>query len=187
MKRIFLLCLCCLLWAAPALGSQLPLVEAKGSKQFTNYDYRADYLCDVWVFDLDAPVGDWLLACLEAGFTLQKGMEESYTVYRVRDDGGLEALVFPNYSGAVMLMVPQGMTYGPPPATPEPRPKEPAYHWETITVDVDCPACVNGVCDLCKGTGVFRLYGTATDCSKECGTCKGIGTYPSSRTIKVYD
>ncbi|MBQ8536581.1 MAG: hypothetical protein IJ461_04165 [Clostridia bacterium] len=187
MKKTLILVLCFALAAAPALALTLPEIKG-GTKQFQDYDYTADYLCDVWVYPGGTPHEGWLLACLEAGFALQKAQVEGYEVYRVTDDAGRYALLFPQYSGAVMLMVQKGMIYGPEAPLPTADPPDPPNgHWETVSVEVDCPACVNGVCDLCQGTGVFRLYGTVSDCERKCQTCGGLGTYASTQRVFVYD
>ena len=117
---------------------------------------------------------------------------EGYDVYRAADREGQYALLFPNYSGAAMLMVQKGILYAPDAPTPTPAPTPqptatPRGHWESVTVEVDCPACVSGVCPHCHGTGVFRLYGVATTCEKKCAQCDGFGTYTTSRMIFVYD
>lgn len=186
-KRL-LVTLCLILWALPALAGELPEFHPQGTQQFADYGYTADYTCDVWVYPAGTPHEGWLLACLEAGFTLQKTQVEGYSVYKVMEDGGRYAMLFPEYSGTVMLMIQKGMTYGPQAPTPAPKPDSPSGgHWESVLVEVDCPACVGGVCDLCKGTGTFRLYGTASDCPRQCQTCDGEGSYTTSQMVFVYD
>jgi len=191
MRKIVLFAAVLALMAAPALAQPLPEVSPSGEKQLTDYAYTSDYLCDVWVFHKDTAVEPWLLECIEAGFRVRKTSVEGYTVYQAEDDQQQYAMLFPSYSGAMMLMVPKGMAYAFEKTTPAPQPPaapEPVnYHWESVLVENDCPACVGGVCDLCKGTGVYRLYGTASECSPICTVCDGEGTYTTTKTVKVYD
>jgi len=49
---------------------------------------------------------------------------------------------------------------------------------EYRTVDRPCPVCHgSGSCNLCSGTGVYRIYGESVDCDPVCSFCDGIGTY----------
>lgn len=188
MKRIWIIAAALCLLMAPALAQPLPEVSPRGEKQQTDYAYTADYVCDVWVFPKETAVAPWLLECIEAGFKMEKTRLEGYWVYRAEKDGRY-AMLFPEYSGAVMLMVPRGMDYAFPKATPTPEVRVDTgdWHWETVAVEMDCPACVGGVCDLCDGTGAYRRYGVSVDCPTRCQTCDGVGTYTGTQTVKVYD
>ena len=120
MKKVWLLTLCLLLWALPARAQVLPLFADGGTKQFADYAYTPDYTCDVWVYAPGAPADTWLLQCIEAGYTVEKTQVEGYDVYRAADRKGQYALLFPNYSGAAMLMVQKGILYTPDAPTPHP-------------------------------------------------------------------
>lgn len=54
---------------------------------------------------------------------------------------------------------------------------------KTRTVTRTCYVCHgSGLCNLCKGTGTYRLYGTATPCDTVCSFCKGAKTYEALET-----
>lgn len=187
--------ICCLLLLvlglAPAYAAGLPDVGLhlgiEGQCQMEDYAFADDYHCNVWVYarpaQADASLAAWLLQALEQGYTLRKTTVEGQLAYQVAEDGGLYALLFPEFQGAVMLLVQQGMAYGPTPtATPAPEPTrapsaQGSGQWEWVTVEKDCPSCVGGVCSICHGTGTYRLYGEAVSCSKTCTACDGKGTY----------
>lgn len=172
--------------ALPDISIQL---GTKGERQFSDYDFSRDYRCDVWVYPQTSKakdaVGIWLLACIDAGFSVCKTEVEGYAAYEVTDVGSnLRAVLLPEYAGAVMLLTQSGMNYPPAMPTPTPPPSDNGgsvqYHW--VEIEQDCPACINGVCPLCHGTGQYHLYGETIPCSPYCETCGGRGTY----TVQSY-
>ena len=164
-------------------------------QKMTDYVYAPDYVCDVWVYPrdsrTDSRMADWIMAALQSGYTISCITVEDQTAYRLVDQSGLYALMFPKYQGAVMLMVQQGMDYAPAMATPTPKPTpQPTTppvipqtsgsnngEWIWVEVEKDCPSCHGGRCSICNGTGVYRLYGEEVWCSRYCSSCDGRGTY----------
>lgn len=193
---LVLLPACC--FAAP-LPDLAPFLNAEGRQQLADYAYSDEYLCNVWVFPrnsyTEAGCGYWMLDCLESGFALHKTSVEGYDAYVAADSAGRSAMLLPDYGGVVMLMVETTLPYAPalPTEAPAPTAAPPADagasggHWETVSVEVDCPSCTNGVCKLCHGSGTYRLYGEAVACDKECSACDGAGSYTSTRTVWVND
>lgn len=186
---------CCLAQVLPDLQYSL---KVSGDRQFTDYAYSDDYICDVWVYarngQSDAAIGEWLLECIEDGFAIQKQTVDGFSAYRAQDEQGLYALLFPDYDGAVMLMVQQNLRYAP----DEPAPTSPPAqqggtdaptggHWENVLVEQDCPSCAGGSCSICNGTGVYRLYGESVFCPRECSSCDGLGFYITTQMIYVFD
>ena len=98
--------------------------------------------------------------------------------------------LFYDYQGFMLLLTPVRFGFAPwspapmssptPIATPlptaEPAPTVSSGEWRWVTVEVDCPNCVNGVCPICRGMGYITLYGQRVDCDKACPSCKGKGT-----------
>lgn len=208
MKKRWMIGLLCLIglfgscsMAEAALPDLQPFLNVQSQQQMTDYAYSSEYVCNVWFFPrnsyTEAGCGYWLLDCLEEGFTLSKTQVEGYGAYIVKAPSGPYAMLLPDYGGTAMLMVETTLPYAPalPTATPAPRPVvTPAPqtggsggHWESVTVEKDCPSCTNGSCSICHGTGVYRLYGQAVDCDRDCASCDGKGTYESTQLVWVYD
>lgn len=144
--------------------------------------------------------------CGDAGYTVEKGTQLHQPAWKV-ESCGRHAWLIPEYKGSLLVVVDRNIPFAPVP-TPEPTatPRPTAVpsvttapqtggafggsssgHWESVSVQQDCFACVNGVCKLCKGTGVYRLYGTETPCSTYCQTCDGLGWWTTTTQVWVYD
>lgn len=144
--------------------------------------------------------------CEEAGYTVEKGTQLYQPAWKV-ENCGKHAWLIPEYKGSLLVVVDRNIPFAPVP-TPEPTatsrptavPSAPnvsqtgggfggsaSGHWESVSVQQDCFACINGVCKLCNGSGVYRLYGTETSCSTYCQTCDGLGWWPTTTQVWVYD
>lgn len=204
MKRIFLI-LICLLLCATASAQVLPdagaVLNVSPQQQMADYEYSPDYVCNVWVYPRDARtdnrMADWIMDALHSGYTVSCTTVEGQTAYRLEDASGRYALMFPQYQGAVMLMVQQGMDYAPAMATPTPKPtvkpadnpiitSSPSGEWEWVEVEKDCPSCTNGRCSVCKGTGTYSLYGQSVSCDRDCSSCDGEGTITQKEYRQVF-
>lgn len=181
---------------AQALPDAGIYLGVNGQQQMTDYVFSEDYICDVWVYPrdsrTDSRMTDWLINALHSGYIVSCVAVEGQTAYRLEDENGLYALMFPQYQGAVMLMIQQGMAYAPLLPTPSPRPTiMPAAQptsvpivpnanngeWKWVEVEKDCPFCYGGKCNVCNGSGIYRLYGEAISCDTHCSSCDGRGTY----------
>lgn len=108
---------------APSAG-YLPdpadILGAKGETYATNYAYTSDYVCTVYLYGLPKDVDGFLRQYNEKaaslGFAVTESQEEGNAAYRYSYGAGY-ALLFPSYSGRMMLMVPNGMNFG----TPKPE------------------------------------------------------------------
>ena len=58
-------------------------------------------------------------------------------------------------------------------------------HWEWQKVKVDCPSCVGGICPLCNGSGVYRMYGQSIPCERRCSVCDGLGYFYQDEYVYV--
>lgn len=125
--------------------------------------------------------------------------------------GARSAYLVPDYRGALLFLVNTELDYAAlPTPTPTPRPTQeptprPAApsttgssgastnigggssggHTEFIEVKQDCFACANGRCDLCNGSGWYRLYGERVPCTTYCTTCDGLGYWYSTQPVWV--
>lgn len=132
----------------------------------------------------------YLADAQDAGLTVEEITEDAAlgTVSLLTDPQGLRACLYWDVSGGLLLVLETGMHLAPAatptptaaptqaPATPMPtRTAGPAGHWVWQEVQVDCPSCVGGICPLCHGTGVYRLYGQQMDCDTGCSACDGRG------------
>ena len=138
--------------------------------------------------------------CTAAGYTMEKGVQLNKPAWQIVCSG-LSAWLIPEYSGCLLLVVDREIPFQPiptpvPTPTPKPTPvpkatamptQVPDGHWEYIEVEQDCFACVNGVCDLCNGTGTYRMYGASVSCSRTCETCDGRGYWITKQAVWVYD
>ncbi len=200
MKRILLL-LFCLLLCTTASAQVLPdagtMLNVSPQQQMADYVYSPDYVCDVWVYPRDARtdnrMADWIMAALHSGYTVRYTTVDGQNAYRLEDADGRYALMFPQYQGAVMLMIQQGMDYAPALATPSPKPTAAPVvtgssggEWVWVEVEKDCPYCIHGECGTCNGSGVYRLYGQAVDCPKDCAACDGKGTIIQKEYRQVF-
>ena len=204
MKRILIL-LFCLLLCSTASAQVLPdagvVLDVSVQQKMQDYAYSQSYVCDVWVYPRDARtdkrLSDWIMEALHSDYTISCTTVEGQTAYRLEDATGRYALLFPQYQGAVMLMVQQGMDYAPAMATPTPKPTAiptaaPAVtassggEWVWVEVEKDCPYCIHGECGTCDGSGVYRLYGQTVDCPKECAACDGAGSYTSREYQQIF-
>ncbi len=62
----------------------------------------------------------------------------------------------------------------------------PGFEIRTRMVERPCPVCGgSGSCNLCNGTGTYRIYGQAVECDRTCSFCKGKGTYTATETYYV--
>jgi len=202
MKRLLMLTTVLMLLCASACAQVLPDVgqqlDVRVHQQMENYVFSADYVCGVWVYARDGRTDDgmarWLKQALDAGFTVKRTEVEGNDAYRVEDGAGRYALMLPNYQGAVMLMVQNGMTYAPTVATPTPAPtstpapaQSSGVRWQWVDVQKDCPSCTNGRCDICNGSGIYRMYGQEVLCPILCTACDGLGWYISNEYQMVID
>lgn len=124
--------------------------------------------------------------------------------------GARAAYLVPDYRGALLLLVNPALDYAALPTptptprpTPKPTPKPEttgggssgggsAYvptggggHVEYIQVKQDCFACANGKCDLCNGSGWYRMYGEKVPCTIYCTTCDGLGYWYTTQPVWV--
>ena len=198
MKRILTILLCLLL-CTTASAQVLPdagiALDVSPQQQMTDYVFSQDYVCSVWVYPRDARtdsrMADWIMQALQDGYTVRCTTVEGQTAYRLEDETGRYALMFPQYQGAVMLMVQQGMDYAPamatstPKATPVPTAST-GGDWEWVEVERDCPSCTLGRCSVCKGTGTYSLYGESVSCDPACSSCDGAGTITQKEYQQVF-
>lgn len=123
-----------------------------------------------------------------AGYRLEKETDAvtGEMLYYFWDDQERVVLLVPNSQGEMLLIVEKGVNFtsdAPIALSPTAAPGK----WVLQSVESDCPACIGGVCDLCNGSGVYRAYGTTTDCSRECKVCDGKGYTESLRHVFVPD
>ena len=147
---------------------------------------------------------EYTVMCEKANYTVEKGRQLHQPAWKV-ESCGRQAWLIPEYKGSLLVVVDKNIPFAPVP-TPEPTavPRQTAApaatnvpqtggtsgssgHWEALSVQQDCFACINGVCDLCNGSGVYRLYGTETPCSTYCQTCDGLGWWTTTTQVWVYD
>ncbi|MBQ7845757.1 MAG: hypothetical protein IJ392_06340 [Clostridia bacterium] len=204
MKRILIL-LFCLLLCTTASAQVLPdagaVLDVSPQQQMADYVYSPDYVCNVWVYPRDARtdnrIADWIMAALHSGYTIRYTTVDGQTAYRLEDASGRYALMFPQYQGAVMLMIQQGMDYAPALATPTPKATakpvddpiittSPNSDWVWVEVEKDCPYCIHGECGTCNGSGIYRLYGQSVGCPKDCAACDGKGTIIQKEYQQVF-
>lgn len=198
MKRILLL-LFCLLLCTTASAQVLPdagaVLNVSPQQQSADYVYSPDYVCDVWVYPRDARtdnrMADWIMAALHSGYTIRYTTVDGQNAYRLEDANGRYALMFPQYQGAVMLMIQQGMDYAPALTTPTPKPTpaptaSAGGDWEWVEVEKDCPYCTLGRCSVCKGTGTYSLHGVSVSCDTACSSCDGKGTITQKEYQQVF-
>lgn len=187
-----------------ALGTQ-------GVLSVEDYAYAKDFVCDVYLWPMpegwDSQKGLELATLAQSeefgGWSWDADFEEQFLVFRLTDASGRKGMLFPNYSGGIMLLVPPDcdlVSTAPP--TPEPT-ETPAPSPEPSSADasptvpppelmiksyyetVDCPNCLHGECQICYGRGYYSLPGFSeykTDCDPYCSMCKGTGTYQEHRT-----
>lgn len=209
MKRALCIAICLLLLCATALGASGELVlpdpsEALGQAGTllrTDYPFSEDYLCDAYTYplpdDADAFLARYAELAENSGFSLTACVADGVDAYRIeRADSPLHALLFPEYQGKLLLLVPEGMrlsTEPEPTPTPQPTPEPSAAptvhcHLENRTRRVTCPICFgNKKCTLCNGTGVYRAYGESVPCEKLCVFCDGLGYYEEITSVWVPD
>lgn len=91
------------------------LLGSAGTLYAENYTFAPDFICTVYTYDL--PGNNFLANYLEQaqanGFTATETTVEGYAAYRL-ENGGLAALLLPEYSGVMMLLVQNGITFGEP-------------------------------------------------------------------------
>jgi len=159
--------------------------------------------------DMDKFLAEYTVLAEEAGYSVVYMVidtiedVESVPAWQI-SAGLLNAYIIPEYRGCMMFLVnpmldcillPTAEPTPAPTSTPAARPTSgPVYpgtavgsggHWEYIEVQQDCFACVGGVCDLCDGTGTYRMYGSAISCSKTCETCGGLGYWFTTQAVWV--
>lgn len=156
--------------------------------------YEADYLYHDVLYDvyfLDIPdnlegfLDEWEKALQENGFVVcrdQKYDEREHVMFFIGPAG--TGMLFTDYDGEMLLMVPCEFNYSPQMPTPAPvQPPGPGSNGHIEEVEIDCPFCVGGVCDLCHGTGTYHLYGQSRDCPRECSSCDGRGTITQKQWV----
>lgn len=172
-----------------------------------DYPYSPNYICTAYTFPLP---NDWnaflsaYTALLKAAhYEISPAMEDGKQVYLIEDSRHRLAMLVPNFQGSLLFLVERGMDYlstptPPPPTVPPtlaPQKQTSSYttpasnggHWEWQTTKQDCFACVGGVCDLCHGSGVYRLYGEQVICPQKCQTCDGLGYWESRQYVFIPD
>ena len=148
--------------------------------------------------DWECFIQEYAALCEAAGYAVTLEMQLGQPAWRV-ECGGKAAWFIPAYRGSLLLVVDRAIPFVPiptpvPTATPKPTPspqRNPSGggaggHVEYVTVQQDCFACVGGVCSLCSGTGVYRMYGIEVDCSRICSTCDGTGWLITQSPVWVY-
>lgn len=166
-----------------------------GGESGTAYVYP---MPDVW----DAFLMEYTALCEDAGYMIEKGTQRGQPAWRITS-GGNSAWLIPAYRGGLLLVAQRGIPFAPiptpvPTATPRPTaapewqpsggaPASSGGHVEYVSVQQDCFACIGGVCSMCKGTGVYRMYGVEVDCSPVCQTCDGLGWWTTTSPVWVSD
>lgn len=143
MKKLLLLLLCLTMLSGTAMagglpnlsGGTLPLLNpaqqgdagvlpdpaevlgAEGTVFAEDYAYTATYLCTVYTYppcaDSAAFVSAYQALAAANGFAAENTQVDGFQALKL-SYGGQYALLFPEYSSAVMLMVPNGMVFGEP-------------------------------------------------------------------------
>lgn len=157
------------------------------------YAYR---MPEAW----DAFLREYTALCSDAGYVVEQSVQLRQTAWQVTG-GGKSAWLIPDYKGCLLVVADKDIPFVPiptPTPTATPRPTNtpgptvaptqvPKGHWEYVTVQQDCFACVNGVCDLCNGSGWYRAYGEKVPCKTYCTTCDGVGWWTTTKMVWVYD
>lgn len=157
------------------------------------YAYR---MPEVW----ESFLREYTELCKRAGYTVTKTLQLRQTAWEITC-GGKSAWLIPEYKGCLLVVADKAIPFVPIPTpvpTPTPRPaaepapvpastQVPRGHWDYITVQQDCFACVGGTCDLCHGSGWYRAYGVKVPCSIYCKTCDGIGWWTTQQMVWVSD
>lgn len=151
--------------------------------------------------DFDGFVSNYTTQVQKQGYTVSEDMVSAQPAVKI-SAGAKDAFLVPDYRGSLLFLVHTGMEYAPLPTitpssvpavtnTSAPVKKDTPVvpsgggHWERIEVPVDCEACVGGVCDLCKGTGTYSMYGTTVSCERKCQSCDGTGYWIVHEMILV--
>lgn len=172
------------------LGSRYKLLQS-------SYVYSDTFICDAYQWDYpDGWAGqdhsryaDYVTA--RNGWPWKAVTEDGFSAYRFTGANGEQALLVPEFSGRVLLLIPAGYQLtgmdvpgSSPTAAPAAPPRVSGGWWGWETRTVDCPSCVGGACPICHGTGTYRMYGEAVPCRRSCSACDGQGTI--TQQIYVY-
>lgn len=176
MKKIHFVALLIVLtlMAVPSLAQELPdagiCLCADGVLVGRNLDLGG-FVCDAWMYEHNEETAEgveiWLYLADLDGFSLSRTTVDGYAAYQAQAQNGCRAVLVPDYDGAALLLVEQGM---------DQLPEEDSEPFSMQRVEVDCPYCHGGRCSLCNGSGIYRNYGTAVECDPDCAACDGRGT-----------
>lgn len=166
-----------------------PLFYEQGRQQFDAYAFSMpDSLSDF--------LDDYSTLCRLGGYTLKETVwENRFLCYRLlQDDRMGGALIFDD-ADHLLLLVLRDMAYRPLPdevtataaVAPEQTPSASSgvgWSWQTQTLS--CPQCKGTrSCQLCHGTGIYRLYGQNVECETLCSFCNGTGVYEVTQYLPV--
>lgn len=80
-----------------------------------NYEYTKGYICTVYLYDIPKDeagfLNDYTAAAKVNGYEVEEVMVDGFSAWKL-SYGGKHALLLPQYSGRVMLMVENGMEFG---------------------------------------------------------------------------
>lgn len=145
--------------------------------------------------------------CENVGYTLEEDVwEGQYLCYRIVQGNRMGGALLMDCEDRMLLLVLRDMEYRPLP-TPSPTPtptcaptrapssaasdsvqtdRSSGGHWEWQIKTVTCPECRGSrSCQICHGTGVYRLYGEAVPCSRFCSFCDGRGSYETRQYVYI--
>ena len=160
--------------------------------------------------NLNGFLSDYGAAAQKAGYAVSQSTFMDMDAWQI-SSGSRSAYLVPDFRGSLLFLVHTGLVYRPTPTprptpvptpTPTPRPASesggssssssssytPSYsggHVEYVEVKQDCFACTNGRCDLCNGSGWYRMYGERVPCTMYCTTCNGLGYWYTTQPVWV--
>lgn len=102
---------------AGVLPDPADVLGYEGTLFAEDYAYAANYICTVYTYPLPANsnafLTDYQAKATANGFTAESAQVDGFAALKLIY-GNQYALLFPEYSGVIMLMVPNGMVFGEP-------------------------------------------------------------------------
>ena len=167
---------------AEALPDPAKVTDSYGTLMQADYAFSSDYLCDAYIYErprtINAFTDEYFSLCRKAGYTVTETTVDGVNAYSIQADDAHYALLVTNFDGQMLLLVQKGMDFSP-------TPSYPGGHVEYVAVKQDCFACTNGRCDLCNGSGWYRMYGERVPCTMYCTTCNGLGYWYTTQPVWV--